>query len=156
MTETTKAEPEVTSTLTVEKVRHDLAKASFAVVSEITASGEPRSTGVIYKTMGTRLYVAVAADGWKAKHFAANPHISVTVPVRRGGILTLLMPIPPATISFHGTAVVHPAERRAEAVILEIVPEGAFLTYGIGVPLMAMREPAKARGRVPMNPERGV
>jgi hypothetical protein len=33
---------------------------------------------------------------------------------------------------------------------LEVVPEGAFLTYGVGVPLLKMRTPATARGRVPV------
>ena len=92
--------------------------------------------------------------------------LSVTVPVRRGGVLALLLPIPPATISFHGTAIVHPAswlpdsalasklatllppERRNVASIIEVVPEGEFLTYGLGVTLMAMRSPAAARARV--------
>ena len=46
-----------------------------------------------------------------------------------------------------------PAERRAEATLLEIVPEGSFLTYGIGVPLMKMRNPEEARGRVPVERE---
>jgi hypothetical protein len=90
----------------------------------------------------------------------------VTVPVRRGGLLSLVVPIPPATISFAGTATVHapdssearalvkdlasliPAERRASACIVEIAPEGAFVTYGVGVPLMRMRDPAAARARV--------
>ena len=35
--------------------------------------------------------------------------MSVTVSVCRGGILTLLLPIPPATVSFQATAIVHPA-----------------------------------------------
>ena len=92
--------------------------------------------------------------------------VSVTVPVRRGGMLSLVAPIPPATVSFHATAVVHPAgspqlrpilerlgsllpaERRTSASIIEIVPEGAFVCYGLGVPLMKMRNPADARARV--------
>ena len=65
---------------------------------------------------------------------------SVTVPVRRGGLLSLVAPIPPATVSFHATAIVHPAgapqvrslvqklgsllpaERRASACLIEVVP----------------------------------
>jgi hypothetical protein len=43
-----------------------------------------------------------------------------------------------------------PDERRAAACIMELVPEGAFLTYGIGVPLMQMRDPAAARAHVPV------
>ncbi len=78
------------------------------------------------------------------------------------------MPIPPACISFQGSAIVHaaespevrplleklgsllPAERRTSASIIEIAPEGAFVTYGIGVSLMKMRDPAVARARVPV------
>jgi hypothetical protein len=157
--------------LTSEQVWRALAKASFAVVGYVTPSGEPRSTGVVYKAVGGRMYVAVAPDGWKAKHIAASGRVAVTVPVRRGGILSLLLPIPPATISFHGTAIVHPAgspevrarlkdlgallppERQATACLVEILPAGEFLTYGIGVPLMEMRDPAAARGRVPVTQE---
>ena len=120
-----------------------------------------------------RLYVSVAPDGWKARHIAADGRVAATVPVRPGGILSLVAPIPPATISFHGTAVVHPAgspevgalsealgsllpaERRASASIVEVAPQGAFLTYGVGVPLLKMRTPATARARVPVALARG-
>jgi hypothetical protein len=95
--------------------------------------------------------------------------VAVTVPVRRGGILSLLMPIPPATITFRATATVHPAgsldvrsvskdlaklvpdERKESSCIVELVPKGRFLTYGIGVSLMDMRDPALARARVPVS-----
>ena len=154
--------------LTTEQVWHQVAKASFAVLSQVTPSGEPRSSGVVYKTVGRRLYVAVAPDSWKARHIAASGRVAVTVPVRRGGILSLVAPIPPATISFHATAIVHqagspevrsllrelasliPKERQASRSIIEILPEGEFLTYALGVPLRKMRDPAAARGRVPV------
>jgi hypothetical protein len=69
----------------------------------------PRSSGVVYKTVAKGLYIAVAPDSWKARHLASGAHVSVTVPVHRGGILALALPIPPATISFQATANVHPA-----------------------------------------------
>jgi hypothetical protein len=154
--------------LTSEQIWHAIAKSSFAVLSHTTPSGEPRSSGVVYKTVGRRMYVAVAPDGWKAKHIAANGRVAVTVTVRRGGLLSLVVPIPQATVSFHATATVRPAsspedraiiealgsllppERRAAASIIEIVPEGTFVTYGLGVSLMKMRDPAAARARVPV------
>jgi hypothetical protein len=153
--------------LTSEQVWRALAKASFAVVSHVTPTGAPRSSGVVYAVAGRRLYVAVAPDSWKARHIAVSGQVAVTVPVRRGGILSLLFPIPPAMVSFHGAAIVHPpgsleskaleglehllpAERRASCTVVEIVPEGRFLTYGVGVPLMRMRDPAAARARVPV------
>ena len=145
-----------------------LARASFAVVSYVTPAGEPRSSGVVYASAGKRLFVVVAADGWKARHIAASGKVAVTVPVRRGGLLSLLLPIPPATISFHGAAIVHPAgrvasgavpaqlasllpaERRDNSCVIEIVPEGWFVTYGIGVSLLKMRDTSAARARLPV------
>jgi Pyridoxamine 5'-phosphate oxidase len=157
--------------LTTEQVWHQVAKASFAVLGYVTPVGEPRSSGVVYKTVGRRLYVAVAPDSWKAKHIAASRRVAVTVPVRRGGLLSLVAPIPPATISFHAQAIVHrggapqvrpllkelgsllPAERRASACVIEILPEGTFLTYGLDVSLSKLRDPAAARARVPVTHE---
>jgi hypothetical protein len=92
------------SRLTTQQVWHQLAKASFAVLSHVTPAGEPRSSGVMYKTLGRQLYVAVAPDGWKAS-----------------------------------------------ACLIEVIPEGTFVTYGVGVPLLKMRDPATARARVPVS-----
>ena len=165
--------PWVGPRLTSEQVWQALAKASFAILGHVTRSGEPRSSGVVYKTVGRRLYVAVAPDSWKAKHVAASGRVAVTVPVRRGGILSLVLPIPPATVSFHGSAIVHqagmpqvrslskelafllPAERRTSSCLIEILPEGEFLTYALGVPLRKMRDPAAGLARVPVTQEGG-
>src|SRR5262252_6042338 len=87
------------------QVWHALARASFAVVSYVTPAGAPRSSGVVYKTVGRQLYVAVAPESWKARHIAASGQVAVTVPVRRGGLLALVLPIPPATISFQPRAI---------------------------------------------------
>jgi DNA-binding beta-propeller fold protein YncE len=160
--------------LTTEQVWHQVAKGSFAVLSYVTPAGEPRSSGVLYTTVGRRLYVAVAPDSWKARHVAASGRVAVTVPVRRGGLLSVVAPIPPATVSFHGTAIVHPAdspevhsvlkelasllpaERQASARILEVIPEGSFVTYGVGVALTQLRDPAAAGARVPVTQEKSA
>ena len=155
--------------LSCELIWQVLAKASFAVVSHINSVGEPRSSGVVYGVVDRRLLVAVARDGWKARQIATGQEVSVTVPVRRGGILSLVLPIPPATITFRATAIVHragsldvksaskelakliPEDRKESSCIIELVPEGRFLTYGIGVSLTAMRDPALARAWVPVS-----
>jgi Pyridoxamine 5'-phosphate oxidase len=160
--------PPVAARLTTEQVWHKLAKGPFAVLSYVTPAGEPRSSGVLYKTIGRRLYIAVAPDSWKARHVAASGRVAVTVPVRRGGLLSVVAPIPPATVSFHATAIVHPAdspevrsvlkelasllpaERQASARILEVIPQGSFVTYGVGVALTQLRDPAAAGARVPV------
>jgi hypothetical protein len=160
-----------TSRLTSERVWRAINKSSFAVISYVTPEGQPRSSGVVYKAVAGHLYVATAADSWKARHIAATGRVAATVTVHRGGVLAFLAPIPPATISFHGKAIVHPAgspetsslakqlgsllpaERRGLAAVIEIVPEGAFVTYGIGVPLMKLADPSAARARVPVRQE---
>jgi hypothetical protein len=152
------------SCVTTEQIWRELARASFAVLSHVTPSGAPRSSGVVYTIVGRHLYVAVAPDSWKAKQIPIHEQVAVTVPIRRGGPLSLIASIPPATISFHGTAVIHsngwqqlrsqltkmepllPPERRTNASIVEIIPEGRFITYGLGVSLMQMRNPAIAAG----------
>ena len=157
--------------LTGEQVWRAVTRASFAVLSHVTPAGEPRSSGVVFKTAGRRLIVAVAPGSWKDRHVAADGRVAVTVLVRRGGILSLVAPIPPATISFHGTAAVYPAgspkassmldelgslvpaERQSSACVIEITPVGAFRTYGIGVSLRAMLNPAAAQARVPVTPD---
>jgi hypothetical protein len=154
--------------LTSEQVWRAVAKASFAVLGHVTQGGEPRTSGVVYKTIGQKLVVAVAPGSWKARHIAANGRVSVTVLVRRGGILSLIAPIPPATISFRGTAIVHlagspqarsaldelgsliPPARRSSACVIEIIPEGLFCIYGLGVSLRTMLNPAVSQVRVPV------
>lgn len=156
------------ATLCCDDVWRAIDHASFAVLAHTNASGEPRSSGVVYAVVDRHLYVAVAPDGWKARQIQDGDAVSLTVLVRRGGILSLLFPIPPATISFHARATVHPAgsmeatqlpkalkalvpaERTTTAVLLELVPEGRFMTFGIGVSLSAMRDPVASRALVPV------
>jgi hypothetical protein len=152
-----------TAPLTTEDVWRAVERASFAVLSHVTPAGAPRSSGVVYVADGRRLFVAVGKNSWKARHMAADGLVAVTVPIRRGGLLSLLFPIPPATVSFPAVAVVHagddltgpprlarlvPPGRRTDCSILEIRPTGHFVTYGLGVPLSAMRDPVRARARV--------
>lgn len=152
------------------RVWREIAKASFAVIGYVTPLGEPRSSGVVYKVVGRRLYVATDPDpdSRKARHIPRAGRVAVTVPVRRVGVLSLVVPIPPATVSFHGTAIVHAAgsprvrpllkelgsllapHRQDSAAIIEVFPEDAFVTYGLGVSLSKMRDPVAARAHLPV------
>ena len=154
--------------LTAEQVWRALEKTSFAVLTYVTPHGEPRSSGVVHAVIDRRLFVAVAPDSWKARQIDDGQLVSITVPVRRGGLLALVFPIPPATITFGARATVHrehpasgssvpvelrrlvPADRQDRAVVLELVPEGRFVTFGIGVSLNDMRLPDRARADVPV------
>lgn len=154
--------------LSSEEVWNHIERSSFAVLGYATPAGEPRSSGVVYKSIGKRLFVAVAADSWKARFITGEGRVAVTIPVHRGGVLALAMPIPPATISFRARPIVHPAgsvdaleiskqlesllpaERRAGAAVIELIPEGRFLTYGLDVSLPNMAKPELARAVVPI------
>ncbi|MEU4421566.1 hypothetical protein AB0F81_13140 [Actinoplanes sp. NPDC024001] len=153
-------------TLTAKDVWTAVTHASFAVISHVTPAGAPRSSGVVYAAAGDRLYMVVADNSWKARHIRDEGLVAMTVPIRRGGLLSLIAPIPPATVSFPAVATVHPAamldrvprlarlvppERRAGCAVLEIRPMGHYVTYGLGVPLMRMRDAQRARARVAVN-----
>lgn len=43
-----------------------------------------------------------------------------------------------------------PAERQASGSVIEVIPQGEFLTYALGIPLSKMRDPAAAWARVPV------
>jgi hypothetical protein len=115
-----------------------------------------------------RMYIVTARDSLKARQLRDEQTLAVTVPVRRGGVLSLLVPIPPATISFRARTTVHAAgtvdletlskrlarmvpDQRRDGVVLELEPVGTFLAYGIGVSLRGMLDPALALSRVPVD-----
>jgi hypothetical protein len=141
-------------------------KEMFAVIGMVTARQEARTVGVVYVTQGRRLYVGTGQNSWKARHIRHNPHVSITIPIAKRIPFMPWMKIPAATITFSGVARVLPAAdtapdllrtvfrgmaddaaRVAESCLIEVTPQGEFLTYGVGVSLMQMRDPAQARGR---------
>lgn len=155
--------------LTAEEVWQTVEKELFAVVGMVNAASEARTAGLVYIVRDRKLYVATGRDTWKARHMAANPHVSVTIPIAKRVPIMPWLKIPQATITFQGTARVFPAaeaspellralfqhkaddhEMVAGSCIVEITPVGEFVTYGVGVRLMDMREPEKARGRAPV------
>jgi hypothetical protein len=154
------------SRLTLADVWREIERTSFAVLSWTTPRGEPRSSGIVYGAAHRKIYVAVAPDSWKARQIVTGQRAALTVTVRRGGLLSLIFPIPPATISFQAKVRVHPSgtldlaqvspslkkllpeERKAAACILELTPERGFLTFGIGVSLSDMRKPELSTARV--------
>src|SRR5659263_156336 len=93
--------PAATGVSAASRVWGAISKVSFAVLNYVTPAGEPRSSGVGCGTAGRRLYVATAPDSWKARHIAEGDQVAVTLPIRRGGLLSLVAPIPPATVSCH-------------------------------------------------------
>ncbi len=144
-------------------------KEIFAVIGMVTQAQEARTVGVIYVVRDRKLYVATGQETWKARHIAANPHVSLTITIAKRIPIMPWMKIPPATITFAGTARIVPAAeaapdllrailrndaddqaQMANLCLIEVTPIGEFITYGVGIPLMQMRYPEKARGRAPV------
>lgn len=159
---------DMTVQLTTEQVWQVIAKELFAVIGMVTAHQEARTVGVVYVVRDHKLYIGTGTDTWKARHIAANPHVSVTIPIAKRIPLLPWFKIPAATITFAGVArVLEAAETPtkllravfrgladdeqflAGACLIEVTPEKEFITYGVGIPLMQMRYPEKARGRAP-------
>ena len=144
-------------------------KELFAVLGMVNPKGEARTVGIIYIVHDHKLYISTEKEAWKTRHIQSNPHVSITVPIAKRIPFMPWIKIPAATITFSGMAKVLDArnvqvdilhalfhgletnqEMLAATVIFEIEPQGEFVTYGIGIPLMQMRFREKARGRAPV------
>lgn len=154
--------------LTSDEVWAAIARANFTVVGMVTARGEARTAGVMHAVDDGRLWFTTNGREWKARHIAAHPQVSATVAIPKRVPLLPWIAIPAATITFAGTAEIVPAsalsERTAHALLHDldlgdadadglvavgIRPEGDFVTYGVGVSALGMRDTERARGRVP-------
>ncbi|MFN8041230.1 MAG: pyridoxamine 5'-phosphate oxidase family protein [Acidimicrobiales bacterium] len=155
--------------VTTDSIWQELGRHLFAVVAFTNAHGEPRSAGIVYVVDDGALWVGTETDSWKARHLRHRPAVAVTVPIAKRVRFLPMIKIPDATITFHGTArvlelddvpptVVHALFRgreddddlRSRTCIVRIDPSGEFVTYGIGVSLMTMRDQVAARGRAPV------
>lgn len=155
--------------LTSEQVWQEVRRNLFAVLGMVTPAGEARTVGIVYVVQGQTIYIATEWDTWKARHIAANPEVSLTIPITKQIPLMPWFKIPAATITFSGTATLQDAtdaspevlhalfrgieEERskiANMCLIVVTPKGDFVTYGVGVSLMTMRHPDQARGRAPV------
>lgn len=146
----------------------EIGKRLFAVLSYVNPKGHARSAGIVYVVRDRVLYVGTGKDSWKAKHIARNPNVALCVNIPKRIPFLPWIKIPDATISFSAAARVLSVEETSPEIIdallkgmvddpalrettcvLEVRPVGDFVTYGVGVPLLDMRDPEKARGRAP-------
>ncbi len=156
----------MTLTLDKEIVWQEIEKQLFAVLGMVTAHQEARTVGIVYLVDEHKLYIGTDKKAWKTRHIQQNPNVSLTIPIPKSIPLMPWIKIPSATISFSGKAQVRNLDSlsddlinriyrgleideafRQEAVVIAVEPVGEFITYGVGVSLMTMRTPEKARGR---------
>lgn len=156
----------MTLQLATDQVWKAIEREVFAVLGMVTARQEARTVGVVYGVHDRKLYIGTGKQRWKARHVAANPHVSLTIPIAKRIPIMPWVKIPAATITFAGDARVIAGEDAspdllkamfrqqsydpafvASMCLIEVTPVGDFVTYGVGVSLSEMRFPEKARGR---------
>lgn len=149
-----------------EQVWSEIKKQIFSTVGFVTPRQHARTSGIVHTVHHHKIYFSVDKKSWKARHIAKNAHVSLTVIAPRRILFLPWIKLPPATISFSGMAVVtHFSERPsvieqalfrgaadretvANALLVEIIPQGHFLTYGIGMPFWKMINPNEAQRRI--------
>jgi hypothetical protein len=127
--------------------------------------------GVLYVADGTSLYINTLRTSRKARNLAANPRVSVCIPVRR-------LPVgPPSSIQFAATAELLPLDAPELRPLLDdgrlkpitshgeldlrdgcfvrLTPARRVVTYGLGMPLRRLiRNPLDAGGAVDLGTAR--
>ena len=156
--------------ITSKQVWTEIKNEIFAVLGMVTSRGQARTVGIVYTAQDQKIYIATGKDSWKARHTRNNPNVSITVPIAKRIPLLPWIKIPAATITLSGKATVlepekvgkdvlsallrglaEDMERLATMCVIEIEPVGDFITYGLGVRMMEMRDTNKARGRAPVS-----
>lgn len=160
----------MTLKLESDQVWEVIEKELFCVLGMVSAAGEARTVGVVYLVRDRTFYIGTGFQTWKARHISANPAVSITIPIAKRVPIAPWIKVPQATITCSGTARVFPCEEADPGLLklvfrhyaddpefmkdnclIEVTPQGEFLTYGIGIPLFQMRHPHRARGRALVN-----
>lgn len=136
-------------------IRAAIAKRSFATLATTSPSQRPHAAAVLYQAVGDVLYVSTLRPSRKARNIAANPHVFLSIPVRR-----VPFGAPPSTIQFAATAHLLPVDhpevtslartRQLNAItshgeldlpdgcIVRIEPDHRIHTYGLGMSLYTL------------------
>ena len=155
---------------TSEQVWEAIRTDNFAVLGMVNRTGAARTVGICYVIDDNKMYIGASRTQWKTKHVANNPEVSVTVPIARRVPLLPWIKVPATTITFSGTAGILAGddlspelverlyrhdEDRSDWCAIEVTPASDFVTYGLGISVLEMRHPHKARGRAPLSPYSG-
>jgi general stress protein 26 len=160
MTEPTHYSPDL------DQVVKAIAKRSFCMLATVSPSGRPHVAGVLYQAIGTTLYVNMSRDGRKGRNIVENPHVAVSIPIRRVPVAA-----PPSTVQFQGRAEMlgfddpdivrlvaagelknitsHGELDHPDGCFVRITPQRRITTYGLGMSLLKLiRDPLHAGGTV--------
>ncbi|MFX1242982.1 MAG: pyridoxamine 5'-phosphate oxidase family protein [Promethearchaeota archaeon] len=147
------------------EVRKILRKKNWLVLGT-SNNNVPHSSVVLYQSDGYVIYCMTGKDTLKARNIRSNNKVSVTLPFRKN-FLHKIIPAPPAELHFTAKAEIKSfdneeartifskylkyqenVDSQEENVWIKITPFKRISTYGVGIPLLKMRNPEKARNLV--------
>jgi hypothetical protein len=142
-----------------------IGRRSFCTLATTSPRQRPHVAGVLYEAIGPVLYTSTERHSRKGRNLAANPHVAVTIPIRR-------LPVgPPSTVQFQARAEVlaiddphitdllaagklrsltkHGELELPDACFVRITPTGRIHTYGLGMSIWRLlRDPLSASDHV--------
>ncbi len=147
----------------VKEVREVMKKNMWLVLSTTNEKGNPQSSVIVYKSDGNAIYFTTGVNTLKARNIRRNNNVSVTIPFKMN-LLHKLIPAPPAELHFKAKAQFLERESEevqtmlarilkyeeksgisSDTVYIKLTPAKKIATYGVGIKLMQLRFPEKAR-----------
>ncbi len=152
-----------------QEIRKILKKQMWLVLSTVDDTNQPHSSVVVYQSDGNKIYIQTGETTIKARNIKNNTKVSITIPFRKN-FLHKIIPAPPAELHFTAKAeIISKEDKEAREVLkkfikqaesvggsdetiwIRITPSGIISTYGVGIPLLTMMNPLKARNIVHLN-----
>lgn len=153
----------------VKEVREIMKKNMWLVLSTANEKGNPQSSVIVYKSDGNAIYFTTGKNTLKARNIRKNNNVSVTIPFRMN-LLHKLIPAPPGELHFQAEAqflereseevqtmlarIIKYEEKagiKSDTVYLKLKPKKKIATYGVGIKLIQLRFPEKARNIVELD-----
>lgn len=152
-----------------EEVKEIIEKNFWCVLSTANSKGNPQSSVIMYESDGNALYFTTGKPTLKARNMGNNENVSITIPFWKNTFHKFI-PAPPAELHFKGKVEFlernHPEvqenmkrilkfEQQAgvsvDTLYVKITPVKKIATFGVGIRLLQMRKPNKARNMVDWN-----
>lgn len=153
----------------VQEVKEIMKKNMWLVLSTANEKCNPQSSVIMYESDGNAIYFTTGKNTLKARNIRKNNNVSVTIPFRKN-LLHKLIPAPPGELHFQAKAQFLERESKevqtmlqrvlkfeeksgikADTVYLKLTPKKRIATYGVGIKLMQLRFPEKARNIIELN-----
>jgi len=153
----------------VQEVREIMKKNMWLVLSTANEKGNPQSSVIMYESDGNTIYFTTGKNTLKARNIRNNTNVSVTIPFRKN-LLHKLIPAPPGELHFQAKAQLLERESnevqtmlqrvlkfeeksriKSDTVYLKLTPKKKIATYGVGIKLLQLRFPEKARNIIELH-----